>query len=287
MPQTRIPGACSGETSVRISATFLGILLASTTGSAVGQTVDLKSTLAAITARGRALYAYDQAAWKGTDAVFSLKPKPKVEGHYICIKSAKGWRVIFPKWNEAHDKVMIAYEAVERADGNYDARAIDPPKLADKEVQAESVALELAVHDFQKPNRPYNTAILPAPGGNFYVYLYPGQIKANAWPIGGDMRYTISGDGLRILEKRQLHKAILDDEPKKGPNELAGYHFHVLTNLPEDTDVLYVLNRKPSKPEYVVSEGGKKTFLVDTDGSIIAGPATQKIEVVPQNPDKK
>ena len=269
---------------MKISATFLGILLSTTTVAAVGQVADQKATLAGVTERGRALYAYDQAAWKGTDAIFSLKPQPKKEGmtHYICNHTAKGWRVIFPKWNEAHDKVVIAYEAVEKADGTYEAHAINPPRLADKEVQSESIALELAVHDFQKPNRPYNTAVLPARGGNYYVYLYPGQIKANAWPIGGDIRYTISGDGQRIVEKRQLHKSILDDEPKKGPNELAGYHFHVLTSVPEDTDVLYVLNRKPSKPEYVVSDEGKKTFLINTDGSIVAGPATQKIEIVPQ-----
>jgi len=261
---------------VKISATFLGILLTTTSvsaiGQAIGQTASQKATLAAITARGRALYAYDQAAWKGTDAVFSLKPKPSTEGmtHYVCIKTPKGWRVIFPKWNDAHDKFVIAYEAVEKSDGTYAARALKPPIAADKAVQTEGLALELAVRDFQKPQRPYNTAILPAPGGNFYVYLYPGQIKANAWPIGGDTRYTISADGQRILEKRQLHKAILDAEPKAGSNEVAGYHFHILSDVPEDTDVLYVLNRKPSMPEYIVAgqDKNKLTYLVNIDGSI-------------------
>jgi len=269
---------------VRISATFLGLLLATTTAAAVGQSADLKTTLAAVSERGRALYAYDQAAWKGTDAIFSLKPKPTVGGHYICIKSAKGWRVIFPKWNEAHDKVMIAYEAMEKADGTYQARAINPPSPGGKEVQTETIALETAIHDFQKPNRPYNTAILFAPGGNFYVYLYPGQIKANAWPIGGDIRYTISGDGQRILEKRQLHKAILDAEPKAGSNQVAGYHFHILTDLPEDTDILYVLNRKPSMPEYVVASD-KTTYLVNIDGSISTAP--DKPESAAAKPQQK
>lgn len=257
---------------MKISATFLGILLTATSVAAIGQAADQKATLTAITQRGRALYAYDQAAWKGTDAVFSLKPKPQTEGmtHYVCIKTPKGWRVVFPKWNDAHDKYVIAYEAVEKADGSYQARAVNPPVVADKAVQTEGLALELAVHDFQKPQRPYNTAILPAPGGNFYVYLYPGQIKANAWPIGGDIRYTVSADGQKILEKRQLHKSILDAEPKAGSNEVAGYHFHILSDVPEDTDVLYVLNRKPSMPEYIVAgqDKNKMTYLVNIDGSI-------------------
>ncbi|KAA6457528.1 hypothetical protein DYQ86_22115 [Acidobacteria bacterium AB60] len=263
---------------MKISATFFGVLLSATTLTAFGQAAD-KATLAAITERGRALYAYDQAAWKGTDAIFALKPRPKMEGmtHYICLKSAKGWRVVFPKWNQAHDKVVIAFEATEKADGKYEARAFDPPVPGDKTLQSAALALELAVNDFKKPQRPYNTAVLPAPGGNFYVYLYPGQIKANAWPIGGDVRYTVSSDGARILDKRQLHKSILDAEPKAGSNEVAGYHFHILTDVPEDTDVLYVMNRKPSMPEYVVAGQDKKTtFLVNTDGSITTGPDTTK-----------
>ena len=270
MPQTGLPWRLQRGAIVKISATILGALLCATTVTAVGQPAS-KATLNAITERGRALYAYDQAAWKGTDAVFSLKPKPTTEGmtHYVCIKTPKGWHVIFPKWNDAHDKYVIAYQAIEKSDGTYDARAFNPPVAADKAVQTEGIALELALHDFQKPQRPYNTAILPAPGGNFYVYLYPGQIKANAWPIGGDIRYTVSGDGQRILEKRQLHKTVLDAEPKPGSNEVAGYHFHILTDVPEDTDVLYVLNRKPSMPEYIVAgQDNKKTFLINIDGSI-------------------
>jgi hypothetical protein len=242
--------------------------------AAIGQTADLKAKLSAITERGRALYAYDQAAAKGTDAIFSLKPQPKKEGlaPYICIHTHTGWKVVLPKWNDAHDKLVVAYEAIEKADGKYDARAINPPAPADKSIQAAGLALELATHDFQKPQRPYNAAVLPAPGGNYFVYLYPGQIKANAWPIGGDIRYTISPDGQKILDKRQLHKAILDAEPKAGSNEVAGYHFHILSDLPEDTDVLYVMNRKPSMPEYIVAGANKATFLVNIDGSISTAP---------------
>jgi hypothetical protein len=250
---------------------FLAVCLSATAVAAKSQTADLKATLAGITERGRDLYAYDQAAANGTDAIFALHPDTKGLTHYLCIHTAKGWRIVFPRWDDAHEHILIAYDAMESLPAKtFKARKIDPPQVADHALQLESNALELAVHDFQLPKRPYNTAILPAPHGQFYVYLYPGQIKANVYPIGGDTRYTISADGERIVDKRPLHKAILDAEPKPGSNEVAGYHYHILTDLPEDTDVLYVLTRKPSMPEYVGA--GKQYFLINTDGSISTAP---------------
>ena len=268
MPQNGLPGDCSGEPSVKISSIFLAAWVCTAATGANCQTTSLNATLAGITQRGRALYQYDKAAALGTDAIFSLKPKPETKGltQYVCVKTAKGWRFIFPKWNAAHDRVLIAYDAVETSPGKFEAHKFDPPVEAGKEIQVKELALELATHDFKKPDRPYNIAILRAPGGNFYVYLYPGQIKANAWPIGGDIRYTISADGTKIVDKRPLHKAILDAQPKPGSNEVAGYHFHILTDLPEDTDILYVMNRKPSMPEYVGV--GKMFYLVNIDGTI-------------------
>jgi hypothetical protein len=47
---------------------------------------------------------------------------------------------------------------------------------------------------------------------------------------------------------------------------VAGSHSHVLSDVPEDTDVFYVLNRRPLIPEYIAA--GKHIFIVNTDGSI-------------------
>jgi hypothetical protein len=127
-------------------------------------------------------------------------------------------------------------------------------------------ALELAIASFLGEKRPYNSALLPAPDGNLYVYVYPAQVKDTIWPLGGDVRYTISTDGKRILKKRQLHKSILDMEYKAEMYVVGGVHSHVLTDVVEDTDVLYVLNRKPSIPEYVGA--GQRRFVISPDGSI-------------------
>ncbi len=228
---------------------------------------DLDTYLAGVTERGRALYAYDQAAWHGTDAFLALHPDRAGLAHYICRKPASGWVVSFGKWNEAHDRFFVVYEATDAGHpGSFVARRYDPPAEVTDDLPAFERALELAAGDFPRQNRPYNTAILPAPGGNLFVYLYPGQTKDAIWPLGGDVRYTISPDGRQIVEKRQLHKTILDREFKPGSGVVGGAHSHFLSDVPEDTDVLFVLTRTPSMPEYIGTQKG--VFAVHPDGTI-------------------
>jgi hypothetical protein len=242
--------------------------LASTFASGQTKDKDLKAYLDGVTERGRALYAYDQAAWHGTDAFLALHPDTSGLAHYICRKTASGWVVSFGKWNETHDRLLVVYEATESGQpGEYVARKYDPPMDATNDLVAMERALELAIADFPRQSRPYNTAILPAPGGNSYIYIYPGQTKDTIWPLGGDVRYIISADGKQITEKRQMHKTIIDMEYKPDLGIVAGAHSHILSDVPEDSDVLYVLNRRPLIPEYIGT--AKRIFVVNTDGTIV------------------
>jgi hypothetical protein len=228
---------------------------------------DLGLYLAGVTDRGKALFAYDQAAWHATDAFFLLHPDTAGLAHYICVKSTVGWVVFFPRWNALHDHIQVLYQAVESNEAStYKATKYDPPREGPDDLIEKERALELAIDDFQPKGRPYNTAILPGEGGSLYVYIYPGQTMDDVWPLGGDVRYRISSDGKSILDKRQLHKAILDMKFDPNLKVVAGVHGHVLSDVPEDTDVLYVLNRKPSMPEYIAA--GKRTFVVNVDGGI-------------------
>jgi hypothetical protein len=79
----------------------------------------------------------------------------------------------------------------------------------------------------------------------------------------------MSPDGARIVEKRPLHKSVIENRaPKPGPdNQLAaGIHTHVLDDTPEDTDVFHVLVRRPNVPELIVTK--EFIFAIKTDGSI-------------------
>jgi len=127
--------------------------------------------------------------------------------------------------------------------------------------------------EFGKVSRPHNTAVLPVTGaddknqqGPMYVYFYPTQTKAGVYPLGGDERYLVSADGTKIIEKRQMHKTVLDVTPAKSKRMGAGYHSHVLSDVPEDSDVLHVLQRDPSVPEIIVTP--HFVYEVASDGTI-------------------
>ena len=268
--------------SVRIAATVLAFTSLSALGQAGGGGAKKKTSeveeqrhQARLTMeRGRAIYEYDQTAWHGTDAIAQLKPDTKGLARFLCIPATTGWKVVVPKWDDTKKKLVVAYQATEDPKtGKFTAVKNDPPVEPKEDLMGMEQALATATLDLGNPGRPYNSAILPAGDGNFYVYLYPGQTKENIWPLGGDVRYTISGDGKKIVEKRQLHKGILDTEYTK--DAVAGVHAHVLSDMPEDTDVLYVLNRHPHIPEYIAVTA-EKVWLVRADGSITLAEACGK-----------
>lgn len=128
-------------------------------------------------------------------------------------------------------------------------------------------ALETSLQNFQAEKRPYNTYVLPSNSNKLYVYVLPAQTTADVYPLSGDVRYLISSDGSTILETRRLHKTILEiKNSNKSVRTAGGYHTHVLSDVPEDTDVFHVLRRKPPVPEFIGTNSG--TYIVQVDGTI-------------------
>ena len=130
-------------------------------------------------------------------------------------------------------------------------------------------AFDLALKDLGPVNRPYNTYAIPSEAGQLYVYLLPAQTKDGVFPLGGDARYTFTADGSTMIEKRKMHKTILEIEnsPQSGQTLAAGTHSHVLSDKPEDSDVFHVLTRRPLVPEYV-GMPDRHIYAIETDGTI-------------------
>lgn len=98
----------------------------------------------------------------------------------------------------------------------------------------------------------------------------PAQTKAGVYPLGGDVRYLMTADGGTIVDKRQLHKTIIVLAPSsipKGTTPATGVHTHVLSEVPEDTDVFHVLTRQPPQSEFIGTTN-KKPYEISTDGTI-------------------
>lgn len=240
-------------------------LLTAAAPAQMRETAPTKEELAAITERGRRLAEYDVAAWHGTDAVRALSPPAGSVTRYIARKGDKGWAVAFGRFNDKRDKFLVAYEAVQGAGPTeFKATKHDPPKESADFYLFAARAVETALKDFRGEARPYNVAVLPAESGRLYVYVVPAQTKHGVYPHGGDARYLVSPDGSAVVEKRQMHRSVLEFEI--GPTAEAGFHTAIVDNVPEDTDVFFVLSRKPSVPEFIMTE--KFFYRVEPDGTI-------------------
>lgn len=231
--------------------------------------------LAGITARGKMLAEYDVAAWHATDVIQDLKPETGSFRYYIAKRTDAGWDVVFGRLSETHDKFLIRYQASQGTRREFFTDKKFEPPLEDTDFYFSAArAIETALKDFGAVNRPYNTYAIPSETGQLYVYLLPAQTTNGIYPLGGDVRYMFSADGNTLVDKHPMHKTVLEfdyrNKPSEGKKLEASFHTHVLSDRPEDSDVFYVLARKPSIPEYVGTMD-KKIWVINTDGTIVLG----------------
>ncbi|MGA8306613.1 MAG: hypothetical protein WB723_13125 [Candidatus Acidiferrales bacterium] len=259
---------------LRFCSPFLLVLVLILAVDAVGagkKDLPSQAELDAITARGRLLAEYDTASWYATDSVQALKPPTGSVGRYIAKRMENGWIVVFGRMNEKGDGFLVVYEATQGATPHeFTVKTYDPPREDTGFYLNAEKAMETVLKDFQRERRPYNMSVIPADSGQMYVYIYPGSTVNGVYLLGGDARYLISGDGATIIEKRQLHKSILEFSGGAPGKTLSGMHTHILSDITEDTDVMYVLTRKPAIPEYVIT-ASKVIWVIGIDGSIKRG----------------
>jgi hypothetical protein len=224
---------------------------------------------AGITARGRMLAEYHSAARHATDALLAAHPEHGSATIYVAKKTDAGWVVAFGRFNDPHDRFLVVYQATQGVtpDAFKIAQNLPPQEDADFFYRA-AKAVEICGSDFHGDKHRFDIAVLPAESNQMYVYIYPAQSVKGVFVYGGDVRYRVSADGSTIVEKRQMHKTILQYREDLGPGKtvVGGVHSHVLSDVPEDTDVFYVLIRIPRVPEAIGA--GKHVYQVQVDGTI-------------------
>jgi hypothetical protein len=252
-----------------MKTTVLALILLLLTSSAFAQRTSppSKVELAQITERGRRLAEYDVAAWYASDAVVATKPNEGSVTRYVARKTGDSWIVVFGRLNETRDKFLVVYEASQAGNPKeFTVKKNDPAKEDTNFFLFAARAIETSLADFEGAARAYNVAVLPADSNQFYVYAVPAQTKTGVFPLGSDARYLVSADGSKIIEKRQLHKSIIEFAPAANDKVQAGFHTAVIDDAPEDTDVFHVLSRRPLVPELIATK--QYVFQVETDGTI-------------------
>ena len=255
------------QMNVLAAFTLLPTLLRSLSGQGLSAPSD--TLLAGITMRGRMLAAYDQAAWHASDAVLALTPEStlvKVGNTMLAQQQPDGrWRVLFGRLTDAQDTFNLVFEALPTARwDSFAVRVHTPPvPLVGAERTAAS-ALHVAMRDFGKPERPYNSYVLPRTDGAFWVYFLPAQTEAAVFPHGADVRYLIDSSAHRVIEKHPMHHALLN--LALSDSAVAGLHTVLVDDVPQDSDVFLVLARRPAKHELVAT--ANYNYEIALDGSI-------------------
>ena len=224
------------------------------------------SELAAITTRGRALSAYDELAWHATDAVVATHPPDAEVGMYVGVQGSAGLVMGFGHLNPDHTSFQLACETVPMSSAQKPEVLHHAPAIEETgDWLHEALAVSTVTPLIKGEAKIYNTAVLPAGGGRWYVYAYPAQTENGVYPTGSDVRYLVSADGLRVEETHRMHYSLLQWTVPKDAKTMETYRTAVLDDAPEDTDVAIVL-MMGGIPSRVLTR--KYVYLSDGTGQI-------------------
>jgi len=228
--------------------------------------------LASISQRGRVLAAYDRAAWHGSDAAEAIaKGDDAGLRFFIARDTAMGWVVDFGELDPTGTAFLTRYEARGTDGAHFLAQKFAPPRSDSGFLPAAAHAILTAEAAFTPvKGYKYNVAVIPNADGTMYVYLYPAQVDRDHFPIGGDERYVLSADGKAILDAHRMHNGIINQSMTSDAQTgtLAGtWHTVIVDDVPQDTDVFWVLARQPAIPDYVSAKG--HMYRINVDGSIV------------------
>ncbi|HKW49553.1 MAG TPA: hypothetical protein VJN70_19005 [Gemmatimonadaceae bacterium] len=239
------------------------------------QRAPTQSELDSVSARGRALAGYQRAALRASTQLVAKNPDPSRDQRYVAYRADSGWVVAFGRLNAGRDTFFVSNIGIPapvngtRVDSLFEFVTFNEPGPDVDYLVRAARAMDNAVMALGATERSYSAAALPSPDGDWFVYLTPAADIANVWPLGDDVRYRVSADGERILEKRRMHSGMVEEAPSArgdGARLAVGRYRTALRDEPEDSDVFHVLARRPQTPQLVVTKHFQ--YVIGVDGSI-------------------
>lgn len=256
--------------------TLLALALISTS-PVRAQTADEVTALKVASERGQLLYAYDQAAWHGTDDMRTKIKDPQDKlGGWIVDGPPEAAELVFYDKDVAdphavyaatfdHGKLLSA-----RVFGPADDRTLTPLRKRMIAAAGSASAALTAGRAQRCSDRPFNTVVLPpaSQGDTISVYFLTPQTDTRTIPFGGHYRVDVGSDGkpgaVRAFTKSCI--ALPVDAPANKDGTTAGMFLtHLLDPTPTEIHVFSSLVAR--KPIFVMT-GAKRVWAVDGDRSI-------------------
>jgi len=263
----------------------IGCLVATAVSSALpAQTPGQAALLARAQARGALIYAYDQAAWHGTDDLFAKLPHPEERvGGYVVDGPASAPRLVFYD-KMASKAVYVAHFAGNRLTdakllGDADDVSLSPLDhrlIAARATASRALAADRSV--FTCAAKPFNTVVLPpdTAEGPVSVYFLTPQTSNDAIPFGGHYQVDVDAAG-RAGTVRPFSKSCIaaPTHPKlpKGSTPSMFVVTSVLDAVPTEVHVFASLALR--LPVGVVT-GGTAPQVWPVTGGTIGAPITIK-----------
>jgi hypothetical protein len=223
--------------------------------------------------RGKLIFAYDRAAWQGSDELVAKLPDyaSKVGG-WIVDGPAEAPRLVFYDKDEADPHAVffadfqgsrLSSSQVIGAGGD---RTLSPARKAMIAARRAAVeALNAAAPDRCK-QQPFNTVVLPPerPGAPTLVYIMTPQSSTKAIPMGGHYRVEVAADGtagpLKPFTKSCLEMPLADS---KGVRPEALLVTHLLDPVPTE---MHVFSSLAAGLPIFVSTAKDRIWEVDASG---------------------
>jgi len=247
--------------------TLLIILAASSAfGQEVGPVFD---EARAIETRGRLIAEYELVLRRASELLFSTKAEHMASGHYFALKKENNWTFYFGSLAEGDDIFVTKYAFSCKDDAIEKMKEVKADKAPDELLQlARAVKLALGAVDAAWPQR--RVMAFVETDSSVSVYTVPENEKEDSVLLGGDAKLTISPspEGLKVTKNDPLHSGTLlvSLAVEEGKERAAGYHLHMTTDFPSETDVALVVLHPQLAPHYVV--GKKWISKLNPDGTI-------------------
>lgn len=238
------------------------------------------SAVSGAAARGRLIYAYDQAAWHGTDDLQAKMPDYAAKvGGWIVDGPGDAPQLVFFDKDQADPHIVYVADfsgttlKSSRVLGAADDRTLSPRRKAMIAARRAAIEALAAAKKGMCKGPSYNTVVLPpaAEGQPILVYVMTPQTDLKAVPMGGHYRIEVTADGQAGTPRPFTNSCLeMPFEDPKGSRPEALFITHLLDPTPTEIHVFSSLST--GLPIMVATTQNNRVWAVMGDRIRLLGP---------------